>query len=174
MPSTPVSTAATAPAASQATNASNAVPMTIRLATGFPLPFTVHLLPDAVHELRKLTRRDAGIAAQHDQLPRPPDDALVVAIGERGRAPLRLDKGAEAALQAQLPFLLQIAIDASDGVGVDAECDRELTHGRERVAGGERAAVDEQTDLLGQLHVNGQRARAIDPEPAGHAPMMAE
>ena len=44
---------------------------------------------------------------EHHQLPRPLDDALIVAIGERWLVLLpRRDRGAQAALQAEQPFLL--------------------------------------------------------------------
>src|SRR5688572_7945719 len=162
--------AATAPAASQAPNARIAVASTIRLATGFPLPFTVHLLPHAIHQLRELTRREPGLSTERHQLPRSLDDALIVAIGERRVALLRRDKGSQAALQTEPAFLLQIAIDARHRVRVEAEGNRELTHGRKRVARGERAAVNEQTDLFGQLHVDRKRAGAIDLEPPWHGP----
>src|SRR5687768_3858886 len=165
MPMTRIGPAATAPAASQPPNARNAVASTIRLATGFPLPFTVHLLPDAIHQLRELTRREPGLPAERHQLPRSLDDALIVAIGERRVALLRRDKGSQAALQAEQPFLLEIAIDACHRVRVEAEGDGELANGRERVSRAERAAVDEQTDLLGQLHVDRKRACTIDLEP---------
>src|SRR5687768_10334828 len=139
--------AASAPPASQMRAARIAVASTIRLAIGLPLPFTIHLLPDAIHELRELARREPGLPAERHQLPRPLDDALVVAIGERRLALLRPDERTEAALQAKQPLLLQVAIDARDRVCVDAERDGELAHGRERVARGERAAMNEQTDL---------------------------
>ena len=66
--------------------------------------------------------------------------------------------GAQSALQAKQPFLLKVAIHARHRVGVDAERNGKLAHGRERVARGQCAAPHEQTDLLGQLHVDGKRA----------------
>src|SRR5688572_10749234 len=114
--------ATSAPAISQAPNPRTAVASTIKLATGFPLPFTVHLFPDAFHQLRELTGGEPRFPTEHHQLPGPFDDALVVAIGERRRAlRLRRDRGSQAALQAEQPFLLEIAIDAGHRVGVEAE-----------------------------------------------------
>src|SRR5688572_9379706 len=148
MPMAKIGTATTAPAASQLPNATMAVASTIRLAMGFPLPFTIDLLPDTVHQLRELTRGKTGLPTERHQLPRPLDDALIVAIDERRLALLRLDEGSEAALQAQEALLLQIAIHARDCVCIDAERDGELAYGGERVAWAERATADEQADLL--------------------------
>src|SRR5687767_1309267 len=174
MPMAKIGTATTAPAASQLPNARIAVASTIRLAMGFPLPFTIDLLPDTVHQLRELTCREPRLTTKLHQLPRPLDDALIVAIDERRLALLRLDERSQPALKAEQSLLLQIAIHASHRVCVDAERDGELAHGRERVAGAERAAADEQPDLLGQLHVDRKRARAIDLEPPWHGARVAE
>src|SRR5688572_1169332 len=112
----------------------NAAASTIRLATGFPLPFTVHLHPHAIHQLRELTRGEPGLPTKHDQLFRSLDDALIVAIGKRHVALLRRDGRSQATLQPEQPLLLKIAIHPRHGVGVEAEGDGELAHGWERVA----------------------------------------
>src|SRR5687767_5833206 len=111
--------ATTGPAASQLPNARIAVASTIRLAMGFPLPFTIDLLPDTVHQLCELTRCEPGLPTERHQLPRSLDDPLIVAIDERRLALLRLDERSQAALQAEQALLLQIAIDARYRVRVD-------------------------------------------------------
>src|SRR5262245_55576919 len=134
MPNAKITIAANAPPASQMPSATMAVTSMIRLAMGFPLPFTIDLLPDTVDQLRELPRRDSRLPAERDQLPRAFDDALIVTIDEGLLALLRCDKGAQAALESEQPLLLEIAVHACDRVRVDAERDGELAHGRERVA----------------------------------------
>ena len=63
-----------------------------------------------------------------------------------------------------------VAIEARYRVRVEVERDGDLAQGREGVARTERATVDEQTNLFGQMYVDRERARAIDLEPFRHGP----
>src|SRR5688572_32790738 len=98
-----MTTAASTPAATHATKARIAAASMIRLAIGFPLPFTVDLLPKAVHELRELSCSEPGLSTQLHQFPGPFDDALIVAIDERRLALRPLDERAQAALETEQP-----------------------------------------------------------------------
>ena len=60
--------------------------------------------------------------------------------------------------------LLQVAIDAGDGVGVDPEFHRQGTHGGHQVSGLQIALLDQQPDLAFELDVQRDPVVLLDLE----------
>ena len=71
------------------------------------------------------------------------------------------DECSEAVADFEDAFLLQIAIDLDDGVGVDDECFGEATDSGELIAGDESAGLDGVTNLFFELNVDGDAGGRI-------------
>ena len=76
------------------------------------------------------------------------------------------DERADAAARLDHPGPLELGIDPGHGVGVDAQIDRELTHGRQLIARPQPAGGDRRAQPAFELRVNRRRVARVDGDDA--------
>src|SRR5215831_11672219 len=118
---------------------------------------------DVLHDLveRDPDRRRVGEEPvdERSQLAR-----AIASRGESNRRGIVADESADASLRGEHASAFELSVDFRDGVGVDAQVDGELPHGREAIAGAQAPGGDRGANATIELGIQRGRIERIDGE----------